>query len=277
MHVHRHPDAGSFLGRARPWLMRSEVENNLVLRICDGLTRSVCAEVYLATVEHEGQVAACAVRTPPHKAVITRGNRAALACLVDDLIDRYGRLPAVLGPEPDVGEFAQLWSQRAGTMVREGMKQRVFENREVQPPLRRPEGTLRLAGEADLSLLGPWVAAFNSEAGVFELVNPFEMARQRIAERELFVWDIDRPVSMAAQNSPTPTGAGISLVYTPPALRGRGYASICVAELTRLLLAGGRAYCCLFTDLANPTSNRIYQRIGYRPVCDMTDFILETG
>ena len=61
-------------------------------------------------------------------------------------------------------------------------------------------------------------------------------------------------------------------MYTPPEARGRGYASALVAELTAALLASGRSFCCLFTDLANPTSNRIYERIGYRPVTDVDEY-----
>jgi predicted GNAT family acetyltransferase len=73
----------------------------------------------------------------------------------------------------------------------------------------------------------------------------------------------------------TPSGIRIGPVYTPPELRGRGYASALVAELTRRLIAGGRQFCFLFTDLANPTSNSIYQRVGYRPVTDVNLWVFE--
>ena len=279
MRLCRHSDATSFLLRARPWLTRAEIENNLILGICNHLlaSRVPAEDVYLATVEVAGAVVACALRTPPHKAVITRGDEAALTCLVDDLAARYGTLPAVLGPEPEVARFAQLWAQRVGSVVRPGMKQRVFEIREVRPLPTRVPGRLRLADEADLRTIGPWVEAFNAEAHVTEAAGAEAVARERIREGCLFVWEDGQLVSMAAQGSRTPSGAGINLVYTPPAFRRRGYASACVAALSSHLLATGRAYCCLFTDLANPTSNSIYHRIGYRPVCDMSDFILKAG
>jgi predicted GNAT family acetyltransferase len=60
-------------------------------------------------------------------------------------------------------------------------------------------------------------------------------------------------------------------VYTPPGRRGRGYATALVAALSAELLAAGRRFCFLYTDLANPTSNRIYQRIGYERVCDSAE------
>jgi predicted GNAT family acetyltransferase len=157
------------------------------------------------------------------------------------------------------------------------MKQRVFEIREVRPLPWPVPGKLRLADEMDLRTVGPWVAAFNAEAHVTVSAGPDAVARERIREERLFVWDDGQLVSMAAQGSQTPSGAGINLVYTPPTFRRRGYASACVAALSSHLLATGHAYCCLFTDLANPTANTIYQRIGYRPVCEMSDFILEAG
>jgi predicted GNAT family acetyltransferase len=82
----------------------------------------------------------------------------------------------------------------------------------------------------------------------------------------------DRPVSLAGYGGPTRHGIRIGPVYTPPAERRRGYASACVAALSQQLLDRGRRFCFLFTDLANPTSNHIYQQIGYRPVSDVDEY-----
>ena len=95
--------------------------------------------------------------------------------------------------------------------------------------------------------------------------------RARLKAGSLFVWDDDGPVSMASWSGRTRNGVRVNLVYTPRERRSRGYATACVAALTERLLAEGKQYCCLFTQLANPVSNRIYQRIGYRAVCDFTD------
>ena len=259
--------------------MRAEVENSLILGICNQFlaSRTSAPDVYFATVEDANEIVGCALRTPPHKAVITRANETALRCLVEDLAARYGRLPAVLGPEPEVRQFAEAWSAYVGTAARPGMKQRVFEIREVRALPWTVPGTLRVATEADLPTLVPWVAAFQSEVHVTEAADPNAVARERIAQERLYVWEDGRVVAMAAHGSQTPTGAGINLVYTPPAFRRQGYASACVGALTARLLETGHAYCCLFTDLANRTSNTIYQRIGYQPVCDMSDFILENA
>src|SRR5438045_3645778 len=79
----------------------------------------------------------------------------------------------------------------------------------------------------------------------------------------LFVWRDPQPVSMAAWAGQTPRGVRVNMVYTPPELRRRGYASAAVSTLTKKLLDAGRKFVFLFTDLSNPTSNKIYQKMGY--------------
>jgi predicted GNAT family acetyltransferase len=80
---------------------------------------------------------------------------------------------------------------------------------------------------------------------------------------------------MAMKLRPIRNGISVSYVYTPPHLRRRGYATACVAELSRSLLASGYTFCALFTDQANPTSNHIYWEIGYRPVADFDEILFQ--
>ena len=275
--VRRHASASSFLERAGPWLLRAEVEHNLILGICSGLGAAASAAAeppYFATVEEGRQVVACAIRTPPHKAVISGATPDAIACLVEDLADRYPTLPMVFGPEPEIRLFAEQWSHRHGASPRRGTEHRLFEIRRVDKPKTRPTGQLRPALEADIPTLVSWIEAFTAEAGGVGVSDPPRFARERVEQGTLFVWEDAQVVAMAACMGRTPTGIRITLVYTPPDRRRRGYATACVADLTQRLLDQGHAYCCLFTDLANPTSNNIYQSIGYRPVLDMTDYFL---
>lgn len=134
-----------------------------------------------------------------------------------------------------------------------------------------------MAQEADLPIITPWAAAFFQEAHLTDPSDPRQVARDKVGQGSVFLWDEGRPVSMAAWAGRTARGVRINFVYTPPEYRKRGYASACVADLTQCLLDEGQAFCCLYTDLANPTSNRIYQAIGYRSVCDMSDFHFEAG
>ncbi|MFW9865894.1 MAG: GNAT family N-acetyltransferase, partial [Candidatus Thorarchaeota archaeon] len=100
-----------------------------------------------------------------------------------------------------------------------------------------------------------------------------ENRKEDIKEGRIFLLiDNDKPVSMARKAGKTPNGITVNLVYTPPKLRRKGYATECVAKLSKLLLEEGNNYCFLFTDLSNPTSNSIYQKIGYRPVMDVDEY-----
>ena len=272
--VHRFTEAKAFLARAESFLRAAEAENVLMLGICG--SAHFDDSCYLATVEENQAVVACALRTPPHSALLTRADRQALELLAADLADKYEGLPAVAGPEPAAGVFARLWSARTGAAAGPAMRMRVFEARRVvQPPT--AAGTFRAATEADLPTVARWTAAFFAEAGLDDPSDPDDVAREKIREGSLFIWEDARPVSMAAWAGRTGRVVRINSVYTPPEHRGRGYASACVASLTRQLLDEGFALCCLYTDLANPTSNKIYQAIGYRPVCDAAEYHLGAG
>ena len=272
--VHRFTEPKAFLTRAQSFLRAEEAENVLMLGICG--SAHFDDSCYLATVEEDQAVVACALRTPPHSALLTRADRRALRMLAADLADKYEDLPAVAGPEPAVGVFATLWSARTGAAAGPAMRMRVFEARRVvQPPT--AAGRLRAATEADLPILAPWMAAFVEETGLDDPSDPGDVARERIREGSLFIWDDARPVSMAAWAGRTGRMVRINYVYTPPEHRECGYASACVASLTQQLLDEGVALCCLYTDLTNPTSNKIYQAIGYRPVCDAAEYHLGAG
>jgi hypothetical protein len=126
-------------------------------------------------------------------------------------------------------------------------------------------GLLRQAGAADVEILAPFARDFYREIG--ESAPPDALERA-ISEGRLFVWcdSEDRIVSMAAWAGLTPNGVRVNFVYTPPTQRARGFASNCVAALTRRLLESGRRFVFLFTDLTNPISNRVYQSIGYAQI-----------
>jgi len=139
---------------------------------------------------------------------------------------------------------------------------------------------MREVQEGESNLLVKWTMAFQAEALREEPEHALE-AESAVANRlrgpngGFFVWDDEGVVSIAGYGGSTPRGIRIAPVYTPPHRRRRGYASALVAELTQQLLDGGRRYCFLFTDLSNPTSNRIYGRVGYRAVSDVDQYAFE--
>jgi predicted GNAT family acetyltransferase len=143
-------------------------------------------------------------------------------------------------------------------------------------PVRGVAGGLRFAAEADRPRLLEWLAAFAHEALHEDdrddaALNAIVDHRLASAAAGLALWEDGEAVSLAGFGGATPNGIRIGPVYTPPGLRGRGYASALVAALSQLLLDGGRRFCFLYTDLANPTSNAIYRRIGYRLVCESAE------
>jgi predicted GNAT family acetyltransferase len=128
---------------------------------------------------------------------------------------------------------------------------------------------MRVATADDTALVARWLDGFFADIHEPSFRDVRAIAEERIAQRVIHLWnDAGRLVSMAAYAGRTPNGIRVNLVYTPPEHRGRGYASNLVAALTQKLLAEGRRFCFLYTDLANPTSNKIYYALGYRPVCD---------
>jgi predicted GNAT family acetyltransferase len=155
------------------------------------------------------------------------------------------------------------------------MKQRIYQLQRVVPPRPAP-GRMRVATSDDLELLANWFQAFVLESQPEGHDKSIERARENarywIDSGGLRVWENGRPVSMAGAGGPTPHGIRISAVYTPPADRRRGYASALVAALSQAQLDQGRRFCFLYTDLSNPTSNKIYQDIGYEPVSDAEDW-----
>ena len=273
--IQRHPDGRSFLDAAGSFLLRAEASNNLILGMAPGISEASqqgAGRPYLATVQVGSETIGCAARTPPHKLVITALPAAAIDALVSDVAQFYGSMPGVFGPEPVAPLFAAQWRARTDDAVHRGMSNRIYEIERVRAASRKAPGKMRLAQAADRDLVTAWIAAFYSEAAPPDRVHPAELAAERIDRASLFLWEDAQPVSMASWSGKTPNGARINLVYTPPQFRSRAYASACVRALTSELLAQGNRFCFLFADPTNPASNRIYQRIGYRSVCDMVHY-----
>jgi uncharacterized protein len=137
-------------------------------------------------------------------------------------------------------------------------------------------GRLRPAIESDETSLVKWSAEFCRDARIEDEIE-YQKARipNEIAKQSLYVWDNDQVVSMALVQRETAHGICVSMAYTPPHLRKQGYATSCVAALIQRMLDSGKKFCCLYADLTNLTSNAIYQRIGYEPVCDSEDLVFE--
>lgn len=275
MLVRRHENAAAFLDEALEFLLRDEPENHLMIGLAQETARADAAGKLpsgeaarlFATVSGPAGVAGCAMQMPLFL-TLTRAPDEALEALAAELANQGVDLPGVSGPAGIPERFAEAWQQRTGRETREGMRQCIYGLEKVTPPPRTSPGRLRRAADGDLDQVAPWVEAFFDEVGM-PVADPRRMAEAKIAEGAVYLWDDGGPVTMAAWAGPTPNGVRVNLVYTPHELRGRGYAAACVAALSQRLLDEGRKSCFLYTDLANPASNKLYTRIGYRRVSDV--------
>jgi uncharacterized protein len=275
-------DAGAFLAEAAPLLLADEARHNLILGIAGTLrtTPGRYSEQRFWVVGGEGETVAAALQTPPHNLVLARPRReGALEWLADGIDEE---LPGVTGARPEVDAFAAFWSRRHGVASRIEREMGLYALDRVEP-VPEAAGRSRRAAEADAPLLVDWLRAFGAEVlneGDPDRDNPRQLVEHRLTSSEagFVLWeDGDEPVSLAGWSGPTPNGIRIGPVYTPPDLRGRGYATALVAELSAALLEQGRRFCFLYTDLANPTSNAIYERIGYVRVCESAQVSFERG
>jgi len=167
--------------------------------------------------------------------------------------------------------FAGQWTEvnRAAATPREG--QRIYEVRVVERPT-TTDGRLRQADAADRDLVVGWFDAFHIDIGEGHGGGGLEAAvavvDRRLPRGDFWIWETKRAVSMAALSTGVAGVVRVSAVYTPPELRGSGYAGSCVAELSHRVLAGDNR-CILYTDLGNPTSNSIYRKIGFRATTEV--------
>jgi hypothetical protein len=276
--VRRVDDPVAFRDAAVPYLVRNEARHNLVLGISSSLVaRPGLYELFDLWVVSDGEeVAGAALRTPPHNLVLAQPDGApALDALVERLLDEGQDLPGVVAAVPELDDFVGAWTDThevAATLV---MRQGVYELREVEPTP-APPGSARAATLEDRELVLRWMRDFAEEVlPESDIERQTRLVEDRLDPDDhsgLWLWeDAGRPVAMSGYGSETPNGIRIGPVYTPPELRGRGYATGLVSTQSRWLLEAGRRFCFLYTDLDNPTSNALYRRIGYRMVAESGD------
>jgi predicted GNAT family acetyltransferase len=274
-------DPDEFEGLAFDFLVAREAEHNLLFGITAGIRAGeYAAPAYFAVVRERERVVAAALRTPPFNLILSEiDDGDAIPLIAADAAALWADLPGVVGPKAHAARFAHLWEQRTGRVATLHTAERAFRLTNVTAP-RPVAGRARLAELADRSCIADWLVAFGVEA----LRQPSDLQAMeayadrlvaRLGGRAMYLWDDGRPVSMTLASAVTPHGSRVGAVYTPPELRGRGYASALVAAVSQVQLDAGRRFCFLFTDLANPTSNKIYRDIGYEPVCDVDEYRFE--
>ncbi|MEV0212522.1 GNAT family N-acetyltransferase [Micromonospora sp. NPDC050695] len=270
-------DLATFAATAGTWLRSEPVLHNVLLTlVADRLSGDVplSGDEWFVRVVDDGATVGAAVCTPPRGPLLGAVPVAAARTLAGYVVRAAPPLAEVHGPVPAVAEFARRYAERAGLTAVPGTAQRIFQLNAVRPPVGVP-GHARAAAATDRDPLVAWAAEFAAEttpgAPQVDLSGQVD-ARLPHGDR-IWLWeDAGAPVSMAWLSRPVAGVARVSGVYTPPRQRGRGFASGCVAHASRHALHAGATTCALYTDLANPTSNHIYQSLGYRPVAQVAQW-----
>lgn len=286
MEAVRPSSAEEFLELARPLIADDplrEARNNLMLGVAGTVVAHPDAyETHHGWVILDGsRPVAAAFMTPPHNLILSDlDDDLALERLLDAVRADGVPVPGVVANLPWAERFGTEWSAVSNTGLELALSQGVYALTEVRE-VRTAPGRARRADEHDRDLLYGWMFAFADEALPPGDRRERESLRRGVGSRLAYrdtdagywLWeDGDEPVSLAGYWGRTGSGIRVGPVYTPPVHRRRGYATILVAELSRWLLAHGYRACFLYTDLTNPTSNRIYADIGYERVCDSEEY-----
>jgi predicted GNAT family acetyltransferase len=273
------PDLPAFAAEAVPWLHRDPVRHNVLCTITqsklDGLLPLEPDALWLRLVNGAGELAGAAVQTPPRGLLLSTMSETAAELIADHLATIRGDLPAVEGPEEPAAAFAGRFTERTDRGATKGLSARMYRLDEVTPPNGVP-GRIRGAIRADRELLIGWLDAFGAEALAHQPRSENAPMVDSRLEQGGFLWlweDGGVPVSLLMVSRPEAGVVRVGAVYTPPELRGHGYASGNVAAICQRALNDGARACMLYADRANPTSNRIYQRIGFHPTGDTQEWV----
>lgn len=273
-------DLDDFLSRAGGFLRSRPALHTVPLTLTDELRErgphryGAGAPLFGLLADGDGGVRAALVHTPPRQLHLTPLTADEADALAARLLGADHPVPAVSARRETAEAFADAWQRRSGASGELGMRQRLYGLRELVVPEPVPEGRARVAGPADRGLLMRWVGEFSEAVGEPGFIAPGEWADARIARGGATLWETPdgAPVSLAGVTRRVAGQIRVGPVYTPAHLRGRGYAGAATAEASRAALAAGAEQVLLFTDLANPTSNALYQRIGYREIADFATY-----
>lgn len=271
-----HQDPNEFLEKSKDFLLKHEIENVLLFSILDSLKEDLHTygeeDPLFISLEKEGKLCLIALQTPPHNLLHSyTEDLDSIDFLAKELLKWDCSFPGVLGFKKGVDKFVELWKLEKSLNAEVEMYERCYKLQDVNPET-LGEREFKKAELKHTELILNWAEEFLFEAMEAEAdksPESLERIKKHIKNGQIFILkDKGKVVSMVRKAGKTPHGRLINLVYTPPELRGKGYATECVAHLSKLILDEGNEYCALFTDLSNPISNKIYFRIGYRPIID---------
>ncbi|WP_305786094.1 GNAT family N-acetyltransferase [Symbioplanes lichenis] len=258
-------DVDEFLAGAGDFLRSRPVENTVLLTVADSVRRGAYPAGALFGWAAEG---GAYVRTVPRPSLVSAMSPDVARELVAALDGQ--ELTGVLGPDDVVEVFTVEWQRRTRGHARVRGRQRLYRLGALKSPVPHPSGGARKAVPADRELLVEWMTSFFRDVGETQ-PRPEQFFEEKLAHGGIMLWeDAGRPVSMAALTRPDAGMVRVQAVYTPVPYRARGYGGAITTAVSQAARDAGAAEVVLFTDLANPTSNALYQRLGYVPLEDRT-------
>ncbi|MFD0312609.1 GNAT family N-acetyltransferase [Streptomyces sp. NPDC127119] len=270
--------AGGFL-RARPGLHVMPLTWTARLRARGAAAFGVEPPLF-GLLEQAGEVRAAFYRLPSRALVPTPLTPEQADSLAARLAALGLSLPAVSADDGTAALFAEAWQRHTGaTPALRSTRLGLYRLGTLTPPDPHPAGRSRLLGEQDLDDVMYWCGEFARATGEDVSLDAGSWAGTRYADKTYTLWETPdgTPVSVAGMNPVIGGQVQVDVVYTPSHLRGHGYAGAVTAEVSRAALAAGAREVVLFTDLANPTSNALYQRLGYRLLANWSGYDFAGG
>ena len=270
----QYENANDFGQVATPYLVKNDDKYSLFLGVLQAIKDGKYENPFMAAIEENGELLALFQMTPPHplNIILVKEDRkeACIDLCIDVLSKQSVQIESVISLKEWAYSFAQKWQEKTGEGFAIAMDQGLYRLDKVDNLLEMSPGTWRYATEEDALLIEKWYSLFEEDTGLPKTaaLEIKKRVKNMLDAKEVFLWeDEEQVVSMMKKARPTANGVTVSLVFTPKEKRKKGYARTLVAAGSKELLREFQ-FCVLYTDMLNPTSNKIYQEIGYQKLID---------
>ncbi len=265
-------DPRTYSDKVAALLYKNEDMNSLFLGILDQINKGRYDEYFLALAEEAGEVLAATLMTPPHplQYIIFKEAPGLETELVGYLKKQKQDISGIVGDKETARQFAQVWAAETDVSAELHMDEGLYRIDAVAKGLKKSPGTWRVANKRDADLLEEWYLLFEKDTGIGTSSHKEAAAKieRFLEDKEVYVWEVQgQVVSCMKKSRPSKHGISVGFVFTPEKYRKKGYARTLVAEVTEELLLE-YDFVMLYTDLKNPTSNKIYAEIGYEQIAN---------
>lgn len=267
-------DAHQFESKIERFLLEREDTYSLFLGILQAIKNGRYENPFMATITEDEEVLALMQMTPPHPmnliVVVESRIEEIVNFLIKNILEMNIDFHSIISLKSTAYKVAEKWQEKTGSSHCLVMDQGLYRLDHINETLEDSPGTWRYANKDDAPLIEKWFNLFESDTGMS--ITPIDEVKKRVATflegREVFLWEVNgNVVSMMKKSRPTKHGITVSHVFTPKEERKKGYARTLVAVASQELLKDFD-FCVLYTDMMNPTSNKIYQEIGYKKIAD---------